>query len=179
MTTEQVIEQFEGWRTADPADILDWMVTETTVLKSNRMTVEELIGEFGTETVSHFVNALEALEFDAMALVLNCSPNGLEFGSEETQRVLALLVGYPEFANYVPMFKALGLDTRTPWQRVMGEAPTPVVEMISILRTAMLIEEQKEQLRGWFAGYVTNWFNGRIDAGHTEQQIKAALPTEF
>lgn len=165
---DRLIRQYDGWEDATAADLLAWMATETTEPKSFRQNGSQLMKLLKTEVACALA---EALESAGMKLVVAqiATPDGIDFGDDETQRMLTKLGESSEaFAPYVGALKALGQDTRTRWARAYGDEPLPQEAAVALARQQMLCTD-------WRDATLLPLVNAAINSGKTVDEIKAEI----
>lgn len=172
---DTLIREYAGWQTAEPADIQTWLNEEITTIQTNYQNGKQLMKLLTTEVANALCNALEAAGLKLVVYSL-ASETGLNFGDEETQRMLdALGAGDPTFAPYVAGLKALGLYTATRWVRHSGPGEVPTLEQIAERVTIQNGEDLKRENRAWFTSVLEPLVVSTINNGATLAELKTAI----
>lgn len=171
---ENLIRQFEGWENSDAAAIREWMAEQTTVLRTNRQNGNQLMKLLGTEVANGLAGALESAGLKLVVYSL-ATPDGIDFGDPETQRMLDVLGQNPAFAPVIGVLKGLGQDTRTRWARTYGDVDLPTVEQVAEAVELAKANDAKLLVREWRNSVLLPAVDTAINEGKTVEQIKEVI----
>lgn len=143
---ESLIRQLDNWQNATSNEILAWFSEELTTSVSNRLNANDLFKLLGTEVACGLATALDAAGLGLVNLSV-ASPSGIDFGDDETQRMLATLaVANPAFAPYAATLQGLGKVTKSRWHRTYGDNQAlPTVQAITEAVSGMKLLNKCEQ----------------------------------
>lgn len=174
-----VLDKVPNWTVLTDQEILDYLVTSDPIRikePESLVTIKRLGDLFDPVQVEQVVATLEAVGFKAFASAL--ASTGLDFGNPKLQTQLDVLASNPQTSavftkELVDALKALGVDSRSPWQRQYGiDATSPTLAEVTAART-------QRELIDWYharSEYVKDLVtNGTVT---TQQAAAASLLTD-
>lgn len=157
-----IIRTIPDFATLTPTQCLEYLSSETTVLKTVRYNSNDMMKLLGVDLANSLASKLQELGYPLVVGQL-CTERGIDFGDAVTQAMFDQLSSVVEFASYVATLKALGQDTRTRWARLSADTLPDVAEFETAHAEALLVEQKLAA--GESLATLMQAINDRINAG--------------
>lgn len=171
---DTLIPTIPDWETLTAEEILTWISEETTELRTNYKNANGLMKLLSTELACALSDALEAAGLKLVVYSL-ATEQGINFGDDETQRMLTALAADPAFAPHAETLKAIGKYTASRWVKHNGPGDIPSLEQVTERLAMCKLEKMKRENAAWKNDVLDPLVRNAINEGKTLTEIKTLI----